>query len=103
MLDIELLQLKHSSSASKTHYVGESLQALLFKNFFTEFIPILLSILGKVFMISKLTWTDWGYKFELLRSSIISDIWFVSFILDGNSLVKYIVKLQKVVKLVKQL
>ena len=82
----ELLQLKHNSKASITQSVGRSLHCLSSKYFPTDAVPILLSILGNILTTSKLTRIALELKSELFISSIISNIWKVSLIRDGNLL-----------------
>ena len=86
LLNTELLQLRHSSRASITQSVGRSLHSLSSKYFLTDAIPILLSIQGNMLTTSKLTRIVLELKLELFISSIISYIWQLSLICDGNSL-----------------
>ena len=86
LLNTELLQLRHSSRASITQSVGRSLHSLSSKYFLTDAIPILLSIQGNMLTASKLTRIALELKLELFISSIISNIWQVSLIRDGNLL-----------------
>ena len=83
---MELLHVRHSSRASNKQLVGGMFLLPKSKYFLTEDNPNLLSIFGNMFIISKLTKIEFNGKSKEFKLSIMSNIWFVSLILDGSSL-----------------
>ena len=83
---MELLHERHSSRASNKQLVGGMFPLHESKYFLTEDNPKLLSIFGNIFIISKLTKIEFTGKSKEFKLSIMSNMWFVSLILDGSSL-----------------
>ena len=83
---MELLHVRHSSRASNKQFEGGMFLLHKSKYFLPEDNPKLLSIFGNIFIISKLTKIEFNGKSKEFKLSIMSNIWFVSLILDGSSL-----------------
>ena len=82
MLKIELLDSKHNLRASMIQLLGGNWLDLLSKTYFTDFRPDMLSILGNILIISKLTNLQSDVKLLLLfKLSIIVNISDVSWTL----------------------
>ena len=78
----QMTQFKNNSKASIMHYAGGVLSPHFNNIFFTDSIPMLLSVLGNIFTTSKLTNKQFSCKFPfLLRSSTMFNICCVSCIL----------------------
>ena len=83
---MERLHVRYSSRASNKQLVGGMFLLHKSKNFLTEDKLKELSIFGNIFIISKLTKIELNGKSKEFKLSIMSNIWFVSLILDGSSL-----------------
>ena len=78
--------MQHSSRASNKQLVGGMFFLHKSNYLLTGDKPQSLSIFGNIFIISKLTKVEFNGKSKKFKLPIMSNIWFVSLILDGSSL-----------------